>query len=125
MTAFDSYLKELLKQILDSYQILDKLSDKPGDLDIIKKELSKINGVVKVIVNKLTSMDDSSDDVVEMLTSAKYYLGNYDFSREIDTMSKLYSEDPNRLKNLRYIILKALQDKKFIEKVESIIIKSE
>jgi hypothetical protein len=36
MSDFDNYLKGLLKLILDSYQILDDLKDRSGDLEIIK-----------------------------------------------------------------------------------------
>lgn len=121
MTVFEIYLKGILKQILDSYQLLDGLKDKPGDLEIIKKELSKINGLLKVVINKLESIDNNSDDFVALSSSVKSYLENYDFNREIETISKLYSDDPNRLKNIRYIILGALQHKKLMEKIESII----
>ena len=48
------------------------------------------------------------------------YLENYYFLDEIETLSKLYSDDSNRLKNLRYTILKALQEKKLIQKIEDI-----
>ena len=125
MTSFDDYLKGLLKQVMDSYQVLNNLDDKPGDLEIIKKEISKITGLIHVIINKLESSDNSSDDYVKLTSAAKYYVENYDFSREIDTMAKLYSEDPNRLKNIRYSILNSLQDKKLLEKMESIIAKLE
>jgi len=42
MVSFDEYVKGILKQVLDSYQILLELEDKPGDLKIIKNELLKI-----------------------------------------------------------------------------------
>ncbi len=45
MTSFDEYVKGILKQILESYQTLLNLNDKPGDLEIIKTELLKINGL--------------------------------------------------------------------------------
>jgi len=53
MISFDEYIKDVLKQILDSYQILLELEDKPGDLEIIKNELLKINGFLRVIVKKI------------------------------------------------------------------------
>ena len=112
MSDFDNYLKGILKLILDSYQILDDLKDRSGDLEIIKKELSKINGLITVLINKLESSKNYSDDFVVLMSSGKYYLENYYFLDEIETLSKLYSDDSNRLKNLRYTILKALQEKK-------------
>ncbi len=79
MSDIDNYLKGLLKQILDSYQILDYLKDRPGDLEIIKKELSKINGLITVLINKLESSKNYSDDFVVLMSSGKNYLENYYF----------------------------------------------
>jgi len=118
---FDNNLNGVLSRIKDSYQILEHLNDVPGDLEIIKKELAKINGLLQVITNKLENIDNSSDKYVKLSSAAKFYLQNYSFEREIETMSKLYSDDPNRLKNIRNSILESLQDKKLMEKVESII----
>ena len=120
MTSFDDYLRGILEQILESNQILNNLQDKLGDLEIIKKEISKINGLITVVINKLEASDNSSDDFVSLLSAGKSYLENYDFTREIETMSKLYSNDSNRLKNIRYTILDSLRDKKLMEKIETI-----
>jgi len=124
MNNFENYIKRVLQQILDSYKILDDLNDKPGDLEIIKRELSKINGLIQVVVNKLDLSKNRSDDFMALLYAGKYFIENYDFFREIETMSKLYSDDPNRLKNLRYTILNALNNKKLMEKIETIMKKS-
>ncbi len=67
MVDFDNYLKGLLKQILESYQLLTNLEDKTGDLEIIKKELAKIKGLLHVIINKLNSIDNNSNAYVELL----------------------------------------------------------
>lgn len=120
MTDFDNYLKGLLTQIKYSVKIIEKLKDKPGDLEIIKKELAKINGLFQVIVNKLEQVDNSSDKYVDLSTTSKYYLENYSFEREIETMAKLYADDTFRLRNIRHSILTALYDKKLLEKVDSI-----
>jgi len=120
MTSFDDYLRGILEQILESNHILNNLQDKLGDLEIIKKEISKINGLITVVINKIEASDNSSDDFVSLLSAGKSYLENYDFTREIETMSKLYSNDSNRLKNIRYTILDSLRDKKLMEKIETI-----
>ena len=120
MIDFENYLKGVLSQVIDSYNLLDQLKDKPGDLEIISRELAKINGLLNVIVNKLESNDDNSDKYVKLSMAAKFYLENYSFDREIETISKLYSEDSNRLRNIRSTILDSLQDKKLLEKVQSI-----
>ncbi len=43
MTTIDDYLQGILKQILESYRHLLDLKDKPGDLEIIKTEILRIN----------------------------------------------------------------------------------
>jgi len=120
LNNFENYLNGLLSQIKDSIKIIEELKDNSGDLEIIKKELAKINGLFQVIVNKLNAIDNSSDRYMELSTAAKFYLENYSFEREIETMSKLYSNDSHRLRNIRYSILKSLTDKNLIEKVDSI-----
>jgi hypothetical protein len=96
------------------------LEDKHGDLEIIKRELSKINGLLQVIINKLKTVDNTSNDYVRLLSASDSYIKNYDFFREIETMSKLYSEDSHRLQNLRQTILDSFNDKKLIERIESL-----
>ena len=121
MIEFYNYLNEVLTKIKDSYQIIEHLKDNPGDLDIIKKELVKITEMLKVTRKKLETIDDSSDKYVRLLTAVNFFLENYSFEREIETMSKLYSEDSHRLKNIRYSIIEALNEKKLMEIVDSII----
>jgi len=120
MVTFDEYIKGILKQVLDSYQILLELEDKPDDLKIIKNELLKINGFLRVIVKKINSSNIQLDSFVKLSKRSKYYLESHDFEREIDTMSNLYSTDPNRLKNIRLKIIESLQDKKLMETIENI-----
>jgi phage-related protein len=121
LVEFYNYLNEVLIKITDSYKIIEHLKDNPGDLEIIKKELAKITGLLKVTRKKLESIDDNSDKFVKLLTTANFFLENYSFEREIETMSKLYSEDSHRLKNIRYSIIEALNEKKLIETIYSII----
>ena len=45
----------------------------------------------------------------------------FDFEREIEIMAQLYSEDSDRLKNMRYKILESFQEKKLNEKINDII----
>jgi len=120
MVSIDKYIKGILKQVLDSYQILLELENKPDDLKIIKNELLKINGFLRVIVKKINSSIIQSVSFIKLSKKSKYYLESYDFEREIDTMSNLYSADPNRLKNIRLKIIESLQDKKLIETIENI-----
>jgi len=120
MVSFDEYIKGVLMQVLVSYQTLLELDDKPSDLKIIKNELLKINGFLHEIVKKINSSNIQSDNFVKLSKRSKYYPESYDFEREIDTMSNLYSTDPNRLKNIRLKIIESLQNKKLIETLENV-----
>jgi len=117
---FSEYLKGIMRQILDSYNIIIQLDDKPSDLAIIKKELSKIRGQLTVLKNKLKSKEYQSDDLVTLYKVSLYYTETYDFSREINLLSQIYYNDPLRLKNLRLLIIESLNDKKLIEKFQEI-----
>ncbi len=120
MVTYDEYVKSILEQILSSYRALSELKDRPGDLEKIKVEWLKISGLLHVLVNKIESQNNSSDNYNTLLKGSKFYLENYYFEREISIMSGLYSDDPDRLKNIRYKIIESLNDKKFLEKIESI-----
>ena len=117
----DEYLKGVLGQILDSYKILAELNDNPNDLDIIKKEIAKIRGLLQVIHNKLNSEKYQSDQLVTLRKLSMYYIETYDYSREVEYLTQIYDEDPNRIKNLRILILNSLNDKRMIEKFQTII----
>ena len=123
MADIDDYLKGILSQILASHKILSELEDKPDDLEIIKKELSKIRGLLQVIHNKLDEKKYQVDHLVTLFKVSGYYIDTYDFTREIEILSQVYFNDSNRLKNLRLIIINSLNDKKMIEKLQDILIK--
>ena len=119
----DEYLKGILGQILASYKILTELNDNPDDLEIIKKELSKIRGLLQVIRSKLDGKKYQTDHLVSLYKLAVYYYDTYDFTREIEVLEQVYYKDSDRLKNLRLLIIDSLNDKKLIEKLQTILIK--
>ena len=53
MATYEEYLRGILKQVADSNLLLENLRDKPGDLEIINRELAKINGLFIALANKL------------------------------------------------------------------------
>tara|TARA_B100001750_G_scaffold31385_1_gene21450 strand:+ start:112 stop:486 length:375 start_codon:yes stop_codon:yes gene_type:complete len=120
LVTIDEYLKGILDQILASYHILTELIDEPGSLEIIKKELSKIRGLLQVISNKLNNKKYQSDHLVTLYKLSTYYIDAYDFTREIEMLSQIYYNDSDRLKNLRFSIVNSLNDKKLIEKLQAI-----
>ena len=121
MISNNDYVKKVLAQIMDSYALVQNLKDKSGDLDIIKKELLKINGFFMVLVKKIGTDNFQSRDLLELKSKVKNYLENYYFVQEIDTMNPLYSDDSDRIKNMRLKIIEAFQDKKLIGKIEELI----
>ena len=123
MADIDEYLKGILGQILDSYKILVELNDSPGDLETIKKELSKIRGLLQIICSKLDGKKYQTDHLVVLYKLAAYYVGTYDFTREIEMLGQIYYKDSDRLKNLRLLIIDSLNDKKLIEELQAVLIK--
>jgi len=121
LNSFHEYLKGILQQILDSHQILSELNDKPEDLQTINQEFSKIKGFLQFIKNKLSEKKYQSDNLVILHKLSSYYIENYDFAREINLLSKTYSNDPNRLKNIRLVIIQSLNDRELIEKFQTIL----
>jgi hypothetical protein len=121
MVILEKYLKGVLQQIDDSCTLLQNLKDKPGDLQIIHRELAKINGLFAALLNKLNTNKQELSDYQHILSPIKQYLDSHEFFREIDTMSPLYSDDPMRLRNLRLSILDSLTENNLLEHVKSIL----
>ena len=121
MVTYNEYLKNILNQILDSYNILKKIEDKDEDLNNIKKEMLKINGFLKVVLRKIDSDKIQSSDFKIIKSKFQHYLDNYYFEQEIETMAPLYSNDLSRVKNMRFKILEALENRRMMEDVGELI----
>jgi len=116
----DDYIKSLLTQTLEVHAILNELKGEPGDLDVIKKQVRRIEGVFKVVCKKIEALDYSSDDYVELKKAIKFYLENYDFYDVIEAY-KMYDEDSDRIRNMRTLVIKALEEKDLIAKIQEVI----
>jgi len=121
MVTYNEYLKNILNQILDSYNSLKKIDDKKEDLDNIKKEMLKINGFIKVVLRKIDSDKIPSSDFKIVQSKFQHYLDNYYFEKEIETMASLYSNDLSRVKNMRLKILETLEDRRMMDDVGELI----
>ena len=121
MISYNEYLKKILSKILDSYNILRGIQDKPGDLDNINKEMLKINGFIKVVTSNIDEKKIPLQDFKTLQSKFKHYLENYFFEKEIKTMAPLYSNDVHRVKNMRLKIIEALEDKKMTESIYDLI----
>ena len=120
VVTYNEHLKNILSHILDSYQILTEIEDKPGDLAKIEKEMLKINGFIKVVSNKIDIDKIPRSDFGIVKTKFAQYLENYSFEKEIKTMASLYSNDVSRVKNMRLKILEALKNKHMIDDVKEL-----
>ncbi len=120
VVTYNEHLKNILSHILDSYQILIEIEDKPGDLAKIEKEMLKINGFIRVVSNKIDIDKIPRSDFGIVKTKFAQYLENYSFEKEIKTMASLYSNDMSRVKNMRLKILEALKNKHMIDDVKEL-----
>ena len=121
VVTYVEYLKKILNHIVDSYDILETIDDKPGDLAKIEKQMLKINGFIKVISNKIDSDKIPVSNFKIIKKNFLEYLENYSFEKEIVTMTPLYSNDVFRIKNMRLKILEALKNKNMIDNVKELL----
>ncbi|MEO2201187.1 MAG: hypothetical protein ABGW49_02800 [Nitrosopumilus sp.] len=121
MVTYNEYLQSILVKILDSHSTLKQTKDSYGDLDIIKKEHLRINGFIKVILKKIDDDKIPASDFKTLKSKFQYYLDNYYFEKEIETMAPLYSNDLNRVKNMRLKILEALEGKHMMDDIKELI----
>ena len=120
MRETNEYFKGILNKILDSYSIIENLTDKPSDLQVLKIEMAKTMGFFTIIHRNLRKMDDKTHEFSILQKIVGGYLENYDFSREIDLLLKTYSEDQSRVKNIKISILRSLKNDQLIEKIYDI-----
>ena len=115
-----AYLKDLMKNILNSYSIIESLSDGPSDLISLQIELKKINGFLLVLSRKTTLLENNLANAKFLEKNIKLYFQNYEFSREIILLLDTYSEDSIRVRNIRDSVIKSLEDNSLIQKIYDI-----
>jgi len=113
----DEYLNNVMKKILNSYSIIENLSDRPIDLELLEVEVRKINGFLLVLSKKVISLGNNSSDTKNLEKKIIFYMQNYDFSREINLLLDTYSEDSLRVRNIRDSVLKSLNENELIQKI--------
>ena len=113
----DEYLNNVMKKILNSYSIIENLSDRPIDLELLEVEVRKINGVLLVLSKKVILLGNNSSNTKNLEKKIIFYMQNYDFSREINLLLDTYSEDSLRVRNIRDSVLKSLNENELIQKI--------
>ena len=112
----NEYLSDIMRKILNSYSIIEDLSDQSNDLTVLEIELKKINGFLLVLAKKTDLLDDSSYSK-KLQNKINLYFQNYDFSREINLLLDTYSHDVHRVRNIRDSVISSLSDNKLLDMI--------
>ena len=120
MVDVDEYFYDLMRKILDGYNIIENLGDSKDDLFILDVELTKINGLLKVLLRKSDEFSNTNSEFIKLNKKIKSYFENHNFENELEKIKEIYSEDPQRVKYIRNSIINSLHDNKLIFRIYDI-----
>ena len=120
MVVVDEYFHDLMKKILSSYDIIKNLEDSKDDFFTLDVELTKINGLLRVLLRKSEEFSDENPEFSKLQKKIQNYFENHYFIGEIEKIKEIYSEDPLRIKHIRNSIVNSLQDDKMIFRIYEI-----
>ena len=111
MVTLSDYIKNISSKTLDSIIVIENLDDNTESLQILKVEMKHINGYLTIIIRKLGNRDNISDLYSDLLKLSISYLNENDFFRELEQINEIYSNDPNRIKNIKKLIINSFHKK--------------
>ena len=120
MVAIDEYFHDLMKKILSSYDVIKNLGDSKEDFFTLDMELTKINGLLRVLLRKSEEFSDKNIEFSKLQKKIQNYFENYYFVGELEKIKEIYSEDQLRVKHIRNSIINSLQDDKMIFRIYDI-----
>ena len=120
MVVVDEYFHDLMKKILKSYDIIKNLEDSKEDFFTLDVELTKINGLLRVLLRKSEEFSDKNPEFSKLQKKIQNYFENHYFIGELEKIKEIYSEDPLRIKHIRNSIINSLQDDKMIFRIYEI-----
>ena len=120
MVVVDEYFHDLMKKILNSYDIIKNLGDSKDDFFVLDMELTKINGLLRVLVRKSEEFSNTNTEFSKLQKKIQNYFENHYFVGELEKIKEIYSEDPLRVKHIRTSIINSLQDDKMIFRIYDI-----
>ena len=120
MVVVDEYFHDLMKKILESYNIMKNLGETRDDLFVLDVELTKINGLLKVLLRKTNEFSNKNSEFSKLHNKLEMYFENHYFTNELEKIKEIYSEDPLRVKNIRDSVINSLQDNQLIFKIYDI-----
>ncbi len=120
MVTVDEYFHDLMKKILDSYDVIKNLEDSEDDLFVLDMELTKINGLLKVLLRKLGDFSDKNTEFPKLQKKIQNYFENHYFVSELEKIKEIYSKDPLRIKNIRNSIINSLEGGNMIFQIHDV-----
>jgi len=120
MVVVDEYFHDLMNKILNSYDIIKNLGDSKDDFFALDMELTKINGLLRVLLRKSEEFSAKNPEFSKLQKKIQNYFENHYFIAELEKIKEIYSEDPFRIKHIRNSILNSLQDDKMIFRIYDI-----
>ena len=120
MVVVNEYFCDLMKKILSRYDIIKNLGDSKEDFFTLDVELTKINGLLRVLLRKSEEFSDKNPEFSKLTKKIQNYFDNYYFSGELEKIKEIYSEDPLRIKHIRNSIINSLQNDNMIFRINKI-----
>jgi uncharacterized membrane protein YgaE (UPF0421/DUF939 family) len=120
MVAVDEYFHDLMKKILNSYDIIKNLEDSKNDFLMLDVELTKINGLLRVLLRKSNEYSNENSEFLKLKKKIEHYFDSYYFIEELEKIKEIYSEDPLRIKHIRNSIISSLQNDNMIFRIYEI-----
>jgi hypothetical protein len=114
MVVVNEYFHDLMKKILYSYDVIKNLGDSKEDFFVLDVELTKINGLLRVLLRKSEEFSDKNTEFSTLQKKIQNYFENHYFIVELEKIKEIYSEDPLRVKHIRNSITNSLQNDKMI-----------
>ena len=121
MVVVDEYFHDLMKKILSSYDVIKNLGDSKDDFFVLDVELTKINGLLRVLVRKSEEFSDKNIEFSKLQKKIQNYFENHYFVGELEKIKEIYSEDPLRVKHIRNSIINSLQDDRMVFLISELI----
>jgi hypothetical protein len=120
MVGVNEYFHDLMKKILTHYEIIKSLGDSKEDFFTLDMELTKINGLLRVLLRKSEEFSDKKPEFSKLQKKIQNYFENHYFIGELEKIKEIYSEDPLRIKHIRNSIINSLQNDNMIFRINKI-----
>ena len=121
MVVVDEYFRDLMTKILSRYDMIKNLGDSKEDFFTLDVELTKINGLLRVLLRKSEEFSDKNPEFSKLSKKIQNYFDNYYFVGELEKIKEIYSEDPLRIKHIRNSIINSLHNDNLIFRINEII----